>query len=272
MYLNIVRKLKFGLVFLLKSSLSERGLKVYSTVTYPIINSHITVRPLIYWKELEMGRWEFNCIRYLSNVVKKGTTILDIGAWIGQYTLFFSKLVGDTGLVYAFEPDPKAFDILRDNVEKNCLTNVHIEKICINNSVGEAKFYPVIQFGSSGSSLIPYMRSCAGLREIIVGTTTIDKYCEENGICPDGIKIDVEGAEGLVIEGCRNTIEKYSPWILLEFHGTFMSEKERRINWHKIVGSAKKVIFIDGNSNQYHYRSQVKSMPDCLHFHVFIKY
>jgi len=51
-----------------------------------------------------------------------------------------------------------------------------------------------------------------------------------------------------------------------------MPEKERRINWHKIVDSAKEVIFIDGNCNQYHYGSQIKSMPDCLLFHVFVKY
>lgn len=109
-------------------------------------------------------------------------------------------------------------------------------------------------------------------REIVVKTTTIDEFCEENGIRPDGIKIDVEGAEGLVIEGCQSVIKKYSPWVLLEFHGYFMSEEERRINWYRIVDSAKKVTFIDGNSNQYHYGSEVESMPDCSYFHVFIKY
>jgi hypothetical protein len=83
--------------------------------------------------------------------------------------------------------------------------------------------------------------------------------------------MDVEGAEGIVIEGCRTIIEKYSPWLLLEFHGFLMSEDGRKACWHKIVDSAREVMFIDGNK-RYNYGSKVESMPDCLRFHVFVKY
>ena len=260
---------KFGLKFALKSALSYLGIKVYSAIKYPVTGIKVTVRADVCWKELERGRWELNCIRHLSNAISEGQTILDVGAWAGQYTLLFSKLVGDKGHVYAFDPDPKAFDLLRDNIEKNSLTNVHVEKVGVSNSVGKTKL-KAWRFGRGFSFF--QIGDLTNLRETIVDTTTIDRYCEENEVCPDGIKIDVEGAEGLVIEGCRNVIEKFSPWVLLEFHGSFMSEEERKRNWHKIVDSAKKVIFVDGNSDQYHYGSEVKSMPDCPRFHVFIKY
>ena len=261
---------EFGLKFTLKYALSYLGIRTYSTIKYPSVGIKVTVRPHSFWKRLQRGRWEFKCIKYISNVVGKGQTILDVGAWIGPYTLLFSKLMQDTGCVYAFDPDPKAFDILRENVEKNALTNVRIEKICMSNSVGKAQL-GASQFGKSGSLLIEREKRTA-LSKIIVETTTIDKFCEENGICPDGIKIDVEGAEALVIDGCRNIIDKYSPWILLEFHGSYMSEKERKLNWHKIVDPAKKVIFINGNSNQYRHGSKVHSIPDSLYFHIFIQY
>ena len=250
----------------LKHFLRLFGVKVYSTVQYPIGNIEVTVASNIFWKVLEQGNWELNCIEYISNVIREGQVLLDIGSWVGPYTLLFSKLMHGTGGVYAFDCDPRAFDILQDNVQKNCLTNVHTNKVCISNSVGRAKFRLV---GAGKSSLIKHQR--VGLKEITVETTTLDKYCQETGVCPDGMKIDVEGAEGLVIEGGRNIIKKCAPWILLEFHSIFMSRRQRKLNWHKIVSHAEKVIFIDGDDPQYHYGSEVKSLPNCPRFHVFIK-
>src|SRR3989344_3364089 len=56
--------------------------------------------------------------------VKRGDVVLDVGANIGYYTLLFAKLVGPEGIVFAFEPDPTNFSILKKNVETNNYTNV----------------------------------------------------------------------------------------------------------------------------------------------------
>lgn len=261
---------RFGLKFACKYTLDFLGIKTYLMVKYPVTGIKVKVRFHPFWERLEGERWELNCIKHVSKITREGQIILDIGAWIGPYTLLFSKLVQDTGQVYAFEPDPKALALLRENLEKNNLTNVRVEGICISNYIGKAKLKSYSQFGDSGSSLIlPNGQTVAA--ETTVKTTTIDRYCEENGVCPDGIKIDVEGAEGLVIEECQNTIMKCSPWILLEFHGHHMPKKEREVCWRQIVSCAKEVIFIDGSSNYYHYGDKVESVPDCLYFHVFIK-
>ena len=84
-----------------------------------------------------------------------------------------------------------------------------------------------------------------------IALTTLDAYCKKYKIYPNGLKIDVEGAEAIVIEGAQNIIEKYSPWVLMEFHAIYMDNKKK--NWHKIVNSAKKVLFIDGSSQKYQY-------------------
>ena len=264
--IDILGSVRFGLTFALKYALSSMGIRVYSTIEYPVNGINVTVRPEMCWKRLESGLWELNCIRYISDVVKKTDTIFDVGAWKGPYTLLFSKLMRGKGRVYAFEPDKEAFDILRHHVEGNGLTNVHVERLCVANFIGKCKLR------SFGSGVTSIMGRGTPLKEVVVETTTIDKYCKDNGICPDGIKIDVEGAEGLVIAGCQNVIQKYSPWVLLEFHGMLMSEKERHLYWSEIVKSAKKIVFIDGKSNRYRYGSEVNSMPDCPYFHVFIKY
>lgn len=265
---------EFGLSFTLKLALEYLGIKTYIKAQYPIVDIKVRVRTANFWKELERGQSELNAIKYLAGTVREGQVIIDAGAWVGPYTLLFSKLVKEQGRIYAFDPDPVALAILRHNVAANHLANVRIEPVCLSNSTGKTRlksFSKTGRFGGSDSTIIsPLQKEVT--REITVETTTIDKYCEENNIRPHGIKIDVEGAEGLVIEGGRSIIQKCSPWVLLEFHGHLMPEEERRRCWQKIVADAKKVVFVEGDSNQYHNGDEIDSIPDCLKFRVFIHY
>lgn len=68
-----------------------------------------------------------------------------------------------------------------------------------------------------------------------VKTTTIDQFCKANRISPARIKIDVQRAEGIVVKGARNTLEKAHPWVLLEFHRKLMWKEEARINRDNVV-------------------------------------
>jgi FkbM family methyltransferase len=200
----------------------------------------------------------------------EGKTVLDVGAAIGTYSLLLSKLVGIQGFVYAFDPDPKAAKILRDNIRMNALSNVHVEEQCLSNVSGRTKLRANV-FGIGVSSIM--IRPTEGaIQEIDVKTTTIDEFCEENDIHPDGMKIDVEGAEGKVIAGAQNTIRKYSPWILLEFHGNYMDEKERNETWALFSRTAKRIVFVDGHTRLYGYGSIIDTMPEVEEFHVFAQH
>jgi len=244
---------ELGISITLKAALDRIGIKNYITVKYPKTDIEVTVRSWPFWKKLEREKYESDVFQSILNTVKRGQTILDVGSWIGPYTLLFSKLVGHDGKVIAFEPFPLTFKILLDNLEKNNISNVTTENICLGSSVGKV--------GLKGSgkdvSMVTWDET-----EVLqtVQCTTIDKYCKDNKIVPDGIKIDVEGAEGLVIEGAKNVIKSHSPWVLLEFHGNLFNKKERSKCWNKITKSAKEIIFIDKNS-RYNTRC-----------HVFIKY
>ena len=260
---------KYGLRFAIKVALNSLGFKLYATTNYPVNNVKATVRVSTFWKELETGIWEPNCMKYISPVVKKNSTILDVGAWNGPYTLLFAILMQGSGRVHAFEPNPVAFDILRDNVEKNRLANVRVERLCVGDYVGTVEL-KTKHFGDGMSSLLgDARRGFSGA--VSAKITTIDQYCQDNHILPDGIKIDVEGAEGLLWDGSRNTLEKAHPWILLEFHSILMSKEEARVNWDKIVRSARKIVFVDGDSDEYRCGDQVNRMPNCEDFHVFIQ-
>ena len=71
---------------------------------------------------------EFDLVK---RTIKKGDVVLDIGANIGVYTVLFAEIVGDKGRVYAFEPDPKNFALLKKNIEINKYKNV----VLINKAV-----------------------------------------------------------------------------------------------------------------------------------------
>ena len=286
LYIIINSSLKFSFIFFfqqLKSFIINKilyviGIRIFKEITYPKTNISLLVKyHSNYWKRLEKGLIEFNCIKQLLKCVKNGQTILDTGAWIGSFTLLLSKLVGHKGKVISFEPDLKAFRILNENIEKNKLENVHAEPIGLSNFIGRSTFYLPGGGGTTYSSLIldkEKINLKADVKEYEIEINTIDNYCEKNKIIPDGIKIDVEGAEGLVIEGCQKTISKFSPWILLEFHNHLLPEKEKKIIWQNIINSAKKVIFIHENDNteEYQYGDIIKEIPRARNFNIFIKY
>ena len=73
------------------------------------------------------GNWEPSETAWFLRTVKPGDIIVDAGANVGYYTVIGSRLVGDRGKVYAFEPDPSNFELLRKNVELNGLKNVVLD-------------------------------------------------------------------------------------------------------------------------------------------------
>ena len=107
---------------------------------------------------------------------------------------------------------------------------------------------------------------------IRVNTITLDAFCMASNIRPDGIKIDVEGAEGQVFEGAKEVIRIYSPWILLEFHAYSMSSEVKERVWRLVTENAKRVTFIEEPKKEYPYGIELHSMPKCDIFHIFIQY
>lgn len=202
-----------------------------------------------FWHNFILGHWETHGFITLKQIVNKGDTILDVGAWNGVYTLFLSKLVGKKGRIYSFEPDPIAMRLLKTNINLNKIKNAKLENLAVSISEGKETFHIIGNGGTSESHLketLEINRSGITTKKLLINTTTLDNFCHKNNIVPNGIKIDVEGAESLVFKGLSNIISKYKPWVLLEFHGRFMSDEERIINWENITKKAKKVIFIGG--------------------------
>ncbi len=236
-------------------------------VKYKNFDVEAMVRCLPFWKEsVETGKWETNCLDFLSGIVREGEIIFDVGAWIGPYSLFFSKLVGSRGKVIAFEPCPKSFSILVDHLNRNRALNVLAEPYGLSNSTGTTEFRG---YGRD-ISMVRYEKEEKSPR-FYAKCTTIDKYCREHNIIPDGIKIDIEGAEGLVIEGATDIVTSHSPWALIEFHGSLLGKEESDENWKRITKYAKDLIFLQRAKSEYQCKNEIPSKPEG-DFHLFVRY
>jgi len=135
--------------------------------------------------------------------IKEGDTVLDIGANIGYYTLIFARLVGKSGKVFAFEPDPENFSILERNIKINNYKNVTLVKSAVSNFSGKTKL-----FLSDDAKLHSLYKNNENGKAIEIKTIKLDDFFKDykNGI--NFIKIDIEGSEMPAFEGMSQIIRK----------------------------------------------------------------
>jgi FkbM family methyltransferase len=156
-----------------------------------------------------LGTYEFEKQKSLERFIRPGMTIYDVGAQAGFYTLFFSRLAGGRGKVFAFEPCAYEARFLIDHVRLNHLDNVRV----IQAAVAEKR------------ELLP-MSSDRGMCEnrlgdvpdatLMVPTISLDS----SGLpVPDLIKMDVEGAETAVLLGAQRTLREARPVLFVALHG-----------------------------------------------------
>ncbi len=139
-----------------------------------------------------------------------GDTLLDVGAHVGYYTLLAAELVGPSGAVYAFEPDPRNVLFLRRHVRINRAGAVQVLERAVSDRVGTVRF----QSGAgSGTGRI------GNTGALEVRTTTVDAFVAERGIRPSALKIEGEGAEARVLHGAAETLRLCRPVVFLSTHG-----------------------------------------------------
>lgn len=133
--------------------------------------------------------------------IKEGMTVIDVGAYIGYYSLLASRLVGDKGRVYAFEPSPECLGLLHKNIQLNNCKNIQVFEKAVTDKSGHTTFYLSPRNLSTSSTLKTFQDQ----RQIKVLTTTLDETIGDDKI--DFIKIDIEGGETKALKGMSRIIE-----------------------------------------------------------------
>jgi FkbM family methyltransferase len=186
------------------------GLKLYLDPNDQVITPTILV----------LGNWEPAETTWFLRAVKPGATIVDAGANVGYYTVIGSRLVGEKGKVYAFEPEPTAFALLQKNVRLNGITNAVLVQKALSNRNGIVKLFIADQ--NKGDHRI-YQPAGESRPSMDVEAVRLDEYFKDQKRRIDVIKMDTQGAEGLILEGMTGLLENRAdgPTIFMEFwpHG-----------------------------------------------------
>jgi FkbM family methyltransferase len=158
-----------------------------------------------------LGSYEYLEQRAFARIVPEGGVVFDIGAHAGFYTLLASVLAGPRGKVFAFEPHPRNLEHLKRHLRLNSIGHVRVIEAAVADTTGWARFAA----GRDSST-----GRLAATGELLVKTLALDDAIASGRFpAPDCLKIDVEGAEMLVLTGAEATLRARHPAILLATHG-----------------------------------------------------
>lgn len=159
-----------------------------------------------YW----LGSYELDKRLAFEREIGKGAVVYDIGANVGYYSILAAVLVGSGGTVVAFEPLPRNVHFLRRHVTLNHLGQVEVIEAAVSDQGGEAAF----DLGASAA-----MGHIANEGELTVLMVSLDELLAEGELAPpDFIKVDVEGAEALVLSGAHQLLQDFHPTLFLDTH------------------------------------------------------
>jgi len=153
-----------------------------------------------------------NAIAEAARAAGPNAICLDVGANVGETALL---MAGESRTVHAFEPNP---DLEAEfNRRTTGAARIHRHGAAVSDYRGTTFL------NLRGHHTQHFISGAAPLddRSLEVPVTTIDRFREENGIVPNLIKIDVEGAEPFVIRGAAETIRAHRPTLIFEFHEAF---------------------------------------------------
>jgi FkbM family methyltransferase len=173
------------------------------------------------WYEPEETAW------YKANV-RPGDTVIEVGGNIGFFSLLFSRLVGPEGEVIVYEPDPMLNQILERNLERNGATNVTLRKAAVADRPGTATFYRARK--NYGDNRL-FVNEGEDATAFDVELVTLDDELAGRDRPVDMVKMDIQGAEPLALEGMAATMAAHPPRkMLLEFwpHGLVGMQRDPR--------------------------------------------
>lgn len=158
-----------------------------------------------------LGSYELEKQKLFEAEVQKGGVVFDVGANVGFYTMLASVLVGPSGKVFAFEPVPRNIELLKKHLRLNRISNATVIEKAVSDTNGQACF------NDSTNTSMGHLDVSGGLNVL---TVSIDSLISEGSVAPPNyMKIDVEGAEFLVLSGARATLIEHHPIIFLATHG-----------------------------------------------------
>lgn len=172
-----------------------------------------------FWKSVEEGKWEPETFEILKKYLDRDHSYLDIGAWIGPTLLYAGQIAKHC---VAFEPDPIAHAALIQNLllNKNKFNEMVVSERAVGNENGTMKIGAYISFGDSMTSFL-WNKNHTHVPMISLPYVFRAYNLDDCNF----IKIDVEGAETLILPGAVEWFKKNKPTLYLSLHPQFFDKK-----------------------------------------------
>jgi FkbM family methyltransferase len=185
-------------------------------------------REVIGLSTLLNGGFEIVELQCLRTYAKPGTTVIDVGANVGIFTISLAEAVGSSGRVMAFEPLPANVKRLQANVDLNKLGNVNIYVLALGDSEGEITLHLSDDPAFPSTTEVVQNR---GTDEVLaVPVARLDRIWKEAGFpAVAAVKIDVEGGELAVLKGSEELLATCRPVLLMEANAP--PHLERLTDW-----------------------------------------
>jgi FkbM family methyltransferase len=166
------------------------------------------------------GSWEPHVEKCIREHVQRGDCVLDIGANIGYFSALFAELVGAEGLVDAFEPMPHLYSCLEKMREANGFGNLELHAVALGDRDADVSLE--LNYVNAGGNKIvaDNLRKYpphADTRYVQCQMRSLDSMMSKFTRRISFIKMDIEGAEPLVISGAADFLREHSPKMLIEF-------------------------------------------------------
>ena len=236
----------------LLNRLVGRGRKIVAITAGPLKGARLRLdlqREKYFW----LGTHEPLVQEWLCTYVKPGWVVYDVGAHIGFFTLLLSRLVGEGGKVFAFEPDPANAKRLRETVTLNRAMNVRIVPQAVSGNEGTVHFQADHET-MSHIVTVTHGGETQGAGIIEVRATTLDAFVTGNhNPPPQLIKLDVEGHEDAVLAGSLRILKMHRPLILCEIHNAHAGVAV----WTILTSMNYRLFPLDNSKKQVETRSEL---------------
>ena len=160
--------------------------------------------------------------------ILKTKNFLDLGSFMGFYSCLIASKFRDDQNIYAIESNPKYVSYINKSIKLNNFLNINV----INKILSDREEELYVQ----NEKVLSSSKNNKNLEKL--KAITLDKLCKEKKIYPEVIKIDVHGAEGKVLSGSSQILEKYAKVIFLELHSSeYLKKYSNGLTRKKIITS-----------------------------------
>jgi len=190
-------------------------------------NAKATIAPsegYVFWS----GYYEPAESLLIDHLLKPGDIAVDIGANVGLHMVRMASLVGPSGRVYCFEPNPKCFRRLENNVSLNGFTNVHCFPVALASHSGSTTLFVNADGGNATLVKDPENKSTDDAQ---VKVSTLNEVLAGKRV--HFIKVDIEGYELDALRGGEDIIKKYQPLMMCEYSEYYA--RLLRYEWRRVT-------------------------------------